>query len=101
MGSNLVLAEGRDTKYYASCFHIRYALRGVSRKVSPFFPLPVSAAQKRPIAIVGEAISLPRWTWVGGRLAQAKGRDTKYHAYCLYLRYALRGVVFEVGALTQ
>ena len=23
VGSNLVLAEGRDTKYYTSCFHIR------------------------------------------------------------------------------
>ena len=86
VGSNLVLAEGRDTKYYASCFYIRYALRGVSRKVSPFFPLSVSAAQKRPIAIVGEAISLPRWTWVGGSLALAEGRDTKYYTSCFHIR---------------
>ena len=55
-------------------------------RLAPFSPLPVSAAQKRPIAIVGEAISLPRWTWVGGFRAQAKGRDTKYHTSCFHIR---------------
>ena len=39
--------------------------------------------------------------WVGSNLTLAKGRDAMYYAYCLYLRYALRGVVFEAGAFTQ
>ena len=39
--------------------------------------------------------------WVGSNLVLAEGRDTKYYASCFYIRYALRGVVFEVGALTQ